>query len=64
MNVDTALVTEAAEILGTQGTTRTVHAAMEDVVRRARRRRLAAQRFEDLTPEVLDELRKPRHGRP
>jgi Arc/MetJ family transcription regulator len=62
MNVDTTLVAEAAEVLGTNGTTQTVHAAMEEVVRRARRRRLAAHRFEDLTPEVLDELRKPRYG--
>jgi Arc/MetJ family transcription regulator len=60
MNVDTHLVEEAARVLGTRGTTATVHAAMEDVVRRAQRRRLVARDFPDLTPDAIAEMRKPR----
>ena len=62
MNVDTHLVEQAARVLGTHGTTATAHAAMEDVVRRAQRRRLAARDLPDLTPEALAEMRKPRAG--
>ena len=51
---------QAAQVLGTKGTTATVHAAMEDVVVRARRRRLAARDFPDLTLDGLAELRRPR----
>jgi Arc/MetJ family transcription regulator len=60
MNIDASLVDQAAGVLGTHGTTATVHAAMEDVVRRARRRRLAARDLPDLTPEAVAEMRKPR----
>jgi Arc/MetJ family transcription regulator len=60
MNVDTSLVSQAASVLGTHGTTATVHAAMEDVVRRARRKRLAARDLSDLTPRELGQMRKPR----
>jgi Arc/MetJ family transcription regulator len=60
MNIDASLVDQAASVLGTHGTTATVHAAMEDVVRRARRKRLAARDLPDLTPEAVAEMRKPR----
>ena len=60
MNVDVSLLRKAANILGTRGTTATVHAAMEDVVRRDRLARLAARDFSDLTPEALEEMRRPR----
>lgn len=60
MNVDTSLVSQAATVLGTHGTTDTVHAAMEDVVRRARRKRLAARDLSDLTPSELAQMRTPR----
>ena len=60
MNVDTSLVRQAAGVLGTHGTTDTVHAAMEDVVRRARRKRLAASDLPDLTPKAIAEMRSPR----
>jgi Arc/MetJ family transcription regulator len=60
MNVDTSLVSQAAAVLGTHGTTDTVHAAMEDVVRRARRKRLAARDLPDLTPSELAQIRAPR----
>jgi len=61
MNVDTQLVEQAAQVLGTRGTTATVHAAMEDVVRRALRRQLAEWDFPDLTLETLAEMRKGEH---
>lgn len=62
MNLDRQLVAEAADVLGTRGATETVHAAMAEVVRAARRRRLAAHEFQDLTPDALSELRRPRAG--
>ena len=49
-------------MLGTEQTTETVHAAMRDVVARAKRRRLAARDLPDLTPEAVEEMRKPRLG--
>jgi Arc/MetJ family transcription regulator len=60
MNVDISLVSQAADVLGTHGTTDTVHAAMEDVVRRARRKRLAARDLSDLTPKELGQMRMSR----
>ncbi len=60
LNLDVDLVAQAREVLGSNGTTDTIHRALEDVVRRERLRRLAAEPFEDLTPEALAELRKPR----
>ena len=60
MNLDRTLVAEAASVLGTKGATETVHAAMTEVVRTARRRQLAAMDLPDLTPEALDRMRRPR----
>jgi Arc/MetJ family transcription regulator len=60
INVDVSLISQAASVLGTHGTTDTVHAAMEDVVRRARRKRLAARDLSDLSPSRLGEMRKSR----
>lgn len=53
MNLDTELVAEAREVLGTDGTTDTVHKALEEVVLRARRRKAAALRFDDVDHEEL-----------
>jgi Arc/MetJ family transcription regulator len=58
LNLQLDLVAEAREVLGTKGTTDTIHRALEDVVRRQRLRELAERTFEDLTPEALDELRR------
>lgn len=55
MNLDTQLVAEAREVLGTDGTTDTVHKALEEVVLRARRREAAALRFEGIDHEWLRE---------
>jgi Arc/MetJ family transcription regulator len=60
INLDSELVRAAAAVLGTVQTTETVHAALRDVVDRAARRRLADREFPDLTPEALDEIRRPR----
>lgn len=61
INLDKALVKEAAIVLGTDQTTETVHAALRDVVERAARQRLAERDFAGLTPSTLDEMRRPRN---
>ena len=60
INLDKALVEEAAIVLGTNQTTETVHAALRDVVERAARQRLAERDFAGLTPSALGEMRGPR----
>lgn len=60
INLDVELLDRAAAVLGTRRMTDTVHAALEQVVAVALRRRLASQDFPDLTPERLEELRRPR----
>ena len=59
MNLDMNLVERAAHALGTERTTDTVHAALREVIARARRTRLAARDFEDLTSEAVDAMRRP-----
>jgi Arc/MetJ family transcription regulator len=60
INLDTELVDAAAAVLGTARTTDTVHAALRAVIDHASRERLADRDFADLTPEVLEEVRRPR----
>jgi Arc/MetJ family transcription regulator len=60
LNLDLDLVAEAREVLGSNGTTDTVHRALEEVVRQQKLRWLAEQDFSELTPEVLDRLRATR----
>ena len=60
INLDMNLVEQAAQALGTRRTTDTVHEALRDVIARARRTRLAQRDFEDLTPESLAAMRRPR----
>jgi Arc/MetJ family transcription regulator len=60
MNLDLELVAEARGVLGTAGTTDTVHRALAEVVRQQRLRELAELRFENLEPGWLDELRRCR----
>ena len=60
LNLELDLVAEARAVLDTKGTTDTIHRALEDVVRRERLRRLAAEPFEDLTDEALQTLRATR----
>jgi Arc/MetJ family transcription regulator len=59
INLDMELVEQAAHELGTRQTTETVHEALRDVVARARRTRLAQRDFGDLTPDVLEQMRRP-----
>jgi Arc/MetJ family transcription regulator len=59
INLDMDLVDEAAQELGTQRTTDTVHQALREVIARARRARLAQRDFEDLTPDALETMRRP-----
>jgi Arc/MetJ family transcription regulator len=60
INLDAELVDAAAAVLGTARTTDTVHAALRAVIDRAARERLAKRDFDDLTPDVLEQLRHPR----
>jgi Arc/MetJ family transcription regulator len=60
INLDTELVGEAAAVLGTANTTETVHAALREVVARAARGRLAQREYGDLTPAVLEKIRRAR----
>lgn len=60
INLDTQLVDEAAAVLGTARTTDTVHAALRAVIDRAARERLAQRDFADLTPDALEQVRRPR----
>jgi Arc/MetJ family transcription regulator len=58
INLDMDLVDQAASELGTRRTTDTVHQALREVVARARRTRLAARDFEDLSPDALEAMRR------
>jgi len=60
INLDLDLVAAAREVLGSNGTTDTVHRALEEVVRQQKLRWLAERDFSELTPEVLDRLRATR----
>lgn len=57
MNVDLDLVKEAQEVLGTSGTTETVHAALREIVRRRRLERLLRHDFSNLDVEEIRESR-------
>jgi Arc/MetJ family transcription regulator len=59
-NLDLELLAKAREELGTKNMTDTIHAALREVVRHARLQRLADRDFSYLTPERLDEMRRPR----
>lgn len=60
LNLDFELVAQAREALGSNGTTDTVHRALEEVVRQQKLRWLAERDFSELTPEKLRELRATR----
>ena len=60
LNLDLDLVASAREVLGSNGTTDTVHRALEEVVRQEKLRWLAERDFSELTPEVLRKLRATR----
>ncbi len=60
LNLDMDLVAEAKKELGTERTTDTVHAALREAVNLAKRRALARHDFPGLTPESIEEMRRPR----
>ena len=51
LNLDLELVAKAREALGSNGTTDTIHRALEEVVRREKLRRLAERDFSMLTED-------------
>ncbi len=60
LDLDARLVREAADVLGTERITDTVHAALAEVVARRKRAWLAAFDFPGLSPESLAAMRQPR----
>lgn len=59
LNVDEELLREAGEFLGTTSMTETINGALDEYVSLQFRLR-AANRELALTPEMLDEIRRPR----
>jgi len=59
LNVDEELLREAGEFLGTTSMTETINGALDEYVSLQMRLR-AVNRELDLTPEMLDEIRRPR----
>ncbi len=59
-NADADLLDRAQQVLGTRTATGTINRALADVVRRDALSRLRDLPIDDLTPEVLREIRKPR----
>lgn len=60
INLDSELVAQAREALKARNTTDTVHAALREVVRRDRLRRLAEWDLGGMTLDDLREMRRPR----
>jgi Arc/MetJ family transcription regulator len=56
LNLDLDLVAKAREALGSNGTTDTIHRALEEVVRREKLRRLTEYDFSELTEEVREQI--------
>jgi Arc/MetJ family transcription regulator len=59
LNVDEELLREAGEFLGTTSMTETINGALDEYVSLQMRLQLVNHDF-DLTPEMLDEIRRPR----
>jgi Arc/MetJ family transcription regulator len=58
LNLELELVAEARKVLGTSGTTDTIHRALAEVVRHEKLQALAAETFDDLTPQAHGRLRR------
>jgi Arc/MetJ family transcription regulator len=63
LNLDMSLVEEARGVLGTDGTTETVHRALDEVVRQAKLRRLVARTF-DIDNDELEASELEMEGLP
>ena len=59
LNVDEELLREAGEFLGTTSLTQTINGALDEYVSLQMRLQLVNREL-DLTPEMLDEIRRPR----
>ena len=59
-NADTDLLEQAKKALGTTSATDAINMSLAQVVRRDAGTRLVDRGFPDLTPEMLEELRRPR----
>ena len=59
-NADAELLARAQQLLGTTTATDTINTALAQVVRRSGLADLRNLPIDDLTPEVLKQLRKPR----
>lgn len=59
-NADADLLARAQQVLGTQTATDTINRALAEVVRTHDLASLVDLPIDDLTPEVLKQLRKPR----
>lgn len=59
-NADADLLERAQQVLGTNTATDTINRALAEVVRRHDLASLVDLPIDDLTPEVLRQLRKPR----
>jgi Arc/MetJ family transcription regulator len=60
IELDSALVREAAMVLGTAGPADTIHAALAEVVARQRRASLARMDLPDLAPKAVEAMRTTR----
>jgi hypothetical protein len=60
LNLDLALIREAAEVMGTEGITATVHGALRAVVNRHKIEQLLDYDFPGLTLESLEQVRSLR----
>jgi Arc/MetJ family transcription regulator len=58
LNLDFDLVAKARVVLGTAGTTETVHRALEQAVLREGRRRAASLRFDDAAVDAIEQARR------
>jgi len=64
LNLDFELVEKARAELGTNGTTDTVHRALDEVVKRAAITRLLEMRFDSMSNDEIERLSDPsEHGR-
>jgi Arc/MetJ family transcription regulator len=63
LNLNMSLLEEARGVLGTDGTTETVHRALDEVVRQAKLRRLVARTF-DIDNDELEASELEMEGLP
>ena len=60
INVPEDILVQAQEAFGTRSPTVAIRRALEEAVARHHRQRLLEMDWSDLTPEAVDEMRRPR----